>query len=91
MWCPMRNVARKTGTCTWNIDQRVAGEDVLLSDPRALVNEVALALLFGLFGWKVAALYLGPDLSVAAATNSSRGRICVSTLGYGWISHPGIH
>ena len=30
-----------------------------------MVNEVALALLFGLFGWKVAALYLGLGLSVA--------------------------
>jgi uncharacterized membrane protein YraQ (UPF0718 family) len=29
----------------------------LISAP--MVNEVALALLFGLFGWKVAALYLG--------------------------------
>lgn len=30
-----------------------------------MVNEVALALLFGLFGWKVAALYLALGLSVA--------------------------
>jgi hypothetical protein len=30
-----------------------------------MVNEVALALLFGLFGWKVAALYLGLGLAVA--------------------------
>jgi hypothetical protein len=30
-----------------------------------MVNEVALALLFGLFGWKVAALYLGMGLAVA--------------------------
>ncbi len=30
-----------------------------------MVNEVALALLFGLFGWKVAALYLGLGLSIA--------------------------
>jgi uncharacterized membrane protein YraQ (UPF0718 family) len=29
----------------------------LISAP--MVNEVALALLFGLFGWKIAALYLG--------------------------------
>jgi len=35
----------------------------LISAP--MVNEVALALLFGLFGWKVAALYLGLGLSVA--------------------------
>jgi uncharacterized membrane protein YraQ (UPF0718 family) len=30
-----------------------------------MVNEVALALLFGLFGWRVAALYLGLGLAVA--------------------------
>ncbi len=30
-----------------------------------MVNEIALALLFGMFGWKVAVLYLGLGLSVA--------------------------
>jgi uncharacterized protein len=35
----------------------------LISAP--MVNEVALALLFGLFGWKVAGLYLVTGLSVA--------------------------
>ena len=35
----------------------------LISAP--MVNEVALVLLFGLFGWKVAALYLGLGLMVA--------------------------
>lgn len=35
----------------------------LISAP--MVNEVALVLLFGMFGWKVAALYLGMGLLVA--------------------------
>ncbi len=35
----------------------------LISAP--MVNEVALALLFGMFGWKVAALYLGLGLSIS--------------------------
>ena len=35
----------------------------LISAP--MVNEVALVLLFGLFGWKVAALYLGTGLAIA--------------------------
>ncbi len=35
----------------------------LISAP--MVNEVALVLLFGMFGWKVAALYLGLGLTVA--------------------------
>ncbi len=30
-----------------------------------MVNEIALALLFGLFGWKVAGLYLGTGLLIA--------------------------
>ncbi len=38
----------------------------LISAP--MVNEVALALLFGLFGWQVAALYLGLGLLVAIAS-----------------------
>ena len=35
----------------------------LISAP--MVNEIALAMLFGLFGWKIAALYLGLGLAVA--------------------------
>jgi hypothetical protein len=35
----------------------------LVSAP--MVNEVALVLLYGLFGWKIAALYLGTGLAIA--------------------------
>ena len=45
----------------------------LISAP--MVNEVALALLFGLFGWKVAALYLGLGLSVAIVAGLAIGRL----------------
>ena len=45
----------------------------LISAP--MVNEVALALLFGLFGWKVAALYLGLGLSVAIIAGMVIGRL----------------
>ncbi len=38
----------------------------LISAP--MVNEVALVLLFGLFGWKVAALYLVTGLTIAIAS-----------------------
>jgi hypothetical protein len=44
----------------------------LISAP--MVNEVALALLFGLFGWKVAALYLGLGLAVAIVAGLVIGR-----------------
>jgi len=40
-----------------------------------MVNEVALALLFGLFGWKVAALYLGTGLSIAIVAGWVIGKL----------------
>jgi len=45
----------------------------LISAP--MVNEVALALLFGLFGWKVAALYVSTGLAVAIAAGWVIGRL----------------
>lgn len=45
----------------------------LISAP--MVNEVALALLFGMFGWKVAALYLGLGLFVAIAAGLVIGEL----------------
>src|SRR5512147_211982 len=40
-----------------------------------MVNEVALVLLFGLFGWKTAALYLVAGLSIAIASGWVLGRL----------------
>jgi uncharacterized membrane protein YraQ (UPF0718 family) len=45
----------------------------LISAP--MVNEVALALLFGLFGWKVAALYLALGLTVAIIAGLVIGKL----------------
>lgn len=45
----------------------------LISAP--MVNEVALVLLFGMFGWKVAALYLGLGLSVAIVAGLIIGQL----------------
>lgn len=45
----------------------------LISAP--MVNEVALVLLFGLFGWKVAALYLGTGLAIAIVSGWIIGRL----------------
>ena len=45
----------------------------LISAP--MVNEVALALLFGLFGWKIATLYLGLGLAVAIVAGWVIGRL----------------
>ena len=40
-----------------------------------MVNEVALVLLFGLFGWKVAAVYLGTGLAIAMTSGWVIGRL----------------
>lgn len=45
----------------------------LISAP--MVNEVALVLLFGLFGWKVAALYLSTGLVIAIISGWVIGRL----------------
>jgi len=45
----------------------------LVSAP--MVNEIALVLLFGLFGWRVAALYLATGLAVAVAAGWTIGRL----------------
>lgn len=45
----------------------------LISAP--MVNEVALILLFGLFGWRVAAIYLGTGLAIAIVAGWIIGRL----------------
>jgi uncharacterized membrane protein YraQ (UPF0718 family) len=45
----------------------------LISAP--MINEVALVLLFGLFGWKVAGLYLGTGLLIAVIAGWIIGRL----------------
>jgi len=55
----------------------------LVSAP--MVNEVALVLLFGLFGWKVAALYLGTGLAVAMVAGYVLGRAKLDHLVEDWV------
>lgn len=45
----------------------------LVSAP--MVNEVGLVLLYGLFGWKIAALYLGTGLAIAMGPAWVIGRL----------------
>ena len=45
----------------------------LISSP--MVNEVALILLYGLFGWKVAAVYIGSGLLIAIVAGFTIGRL----------------
>ena len=55
----------------------------LVSAP--MVNEVALALLFGMFGWKIALLYLGLGLAVAIAAGMVIGRMNPVRLVEPWV------
>lgn len=45
----------------------------LISAP--MVNEIALVLLYGMFGWKVAALYMGTGLGIAMIAGWIIGRL----------------
>ena len=55
----------------------------LISAP--MVNEVALVLLFGLFGWKIAALYLGLGLTVAIVAGWVIGRLKMEAYLEDWV------
>ncbi len=50
-----------------------------------MVNEVALVLLFGLFGWKIAALYLGLGLTVAIVAGWVIGRLKMEAHLEDWV------
>ena len=55
----------------------------LVSAP--MVNEVALVLLFGLFGWKVAGLYLGTGLLIAIISGWVIGRLQMEKQVEDWV------
>jgi uncharacterized protein len=55
----------------------------LISAP--MVNEVALVMLFGLFGWKVAALYMGTGLAIAMLAGWIIGRLKVERWIEDWV------
>ena len=50
-----------------------------------MVNEVALTLLFAMFGWKVAFLYLGLGLSVAIVSGWVIGRLNMEAYLEDWV------
>ena len=55
----------------------------LVSAP--MVNEIALVLLFGLFGWKIAALYLGTGLGIAMIAGWTIGRLGMEKHVEAWV------
>jgi len=50
----------------------------LVSSP--MINEVALVMLWGLFGWKVALIYIGSGLAIAIVSGIVIGRLKVEDL-----------
>lgn len=62
----------------------------LISAP--MVNEVALTLLLGMFGWKIALLYLGLGLSVAIISGWVIGRLGMEAYLEDWVrAMPRVH
>jgi uncharacterized protein len=55
----------------------------LISAP--MVNEIALVLLFSLFGWKVAALYMGTGLAIAILAGWVIGRLHMERHVESWV------
>jgi len=55
----------------------------LISAP--MINEIALVLLFGLFGWKVAAVYLGTGLGIAILAGWVIGRLKMEPHVESWV------
>ncbi len=55
----------------------------LISAP--MVNEIALTLLFGLFGWKIAMLYLGLGLAIAIVAGWTIGRLKMEAHLEAWV------
>ncbi len=55
----------------------------LISAP--MVNEIALVLLFGLFGWKVAALYMGTGLVIAIVAGWVIGHLHLERWVESWV------
>jgi uncharacterized membrane protein YraQ (UPF0718 family) len=55
----------------------------LIASP--MINEVALVLLLGLFGWKVAALYVGTGLAIAMSAGWIMGRLHLEKWVQPWV------
>lgn len=55
----------------------------LISAP--MVNEIALVLLFGLFGWKVAGIYLGTGLLIAIVAGWVMGQLHMEKYIEAWV------
>ena len=50
-----------------------------------MINEVALVLLFGLFGWRIAAIYAGTGLFIAMVAGWAIGRLKIERYVEPWV------
>jgi len=50
-----------------------------------MINEVAVILLYGMFGWKVAAIYVGTGLSIAIAAGWIIGKLKLEHWVENWV------
>ena len=50
-----------------------------------LINEVAVVLLYGMFGWKVALLYIGTGLFIAILAGWVIGKLKMERFIEGWV------
>ena len=57
----------------------------LISAP--MVNEIALGLLYGLLGWKIAAIYLGTGLFIAILSGWIIGRLKLEAYVEDWVTN----
>lgn len=55
----------------------------LIASP--MINEIALVLLYGLFGWQVALLYIGTGLVIAIAAGLVIGKLKLERYIEGWV------
>jgi uncharacterized membrane protein YraQ (UPF0718 family) len=55
-----------------------------------MINEVAVVLLYGMFGWKVASLYTGTGLLIAIVAGMIIGRLHMEGFVEDWIRESGI-
>jgi len=56
-----------------------------------LVNEIAVGLLYGLLGWKIAAIYMGTGLVIAIAAGWTIGRLHLERYIEDWVTQMNVN
>jgi uncharacterized membrane protein YraQ (UPF0718 family) len=56
-----------------------------------MINEIALVMLFGLFGWKVATIYIASGLAISIVSGAIIGKLKVENLVYDFSNNKNIN